>query len=524
MSKRKVAYALLAVVAVVLVWLLIKPENKAPTYEPAKVTRGDVYHVVSVTGHVEPVTRINLAFPVGGRVSALPAEEGMEVLEGTVLAVLDGGIQQSALLEAQSRAQREQALLSDLTAPLRDEERAVKTVAVENAQLSLTRAEESARGAIARAFVYADDAVHEEADELFENTQGSSPRFGISFAYGSTNYLLQTDNATEYSINSKRSNIEAILAEMKARTDDSITSTEILLEKTDDDLAYIEDFLTDIAQVINDYTSDSVTNQTVYETFQTSVASARTAINTARSEISVAFTAYTTAFSTLTSAESNLTLSEAGASNQAIAAQKASVASALAAVGTAAERAQDTVLTAPFDGALSKIEFDIGEIVSPYEPVAELIAEGAYEVEAFIPEADIANLKLGDKAEITFDAYERTDVFTAEVIRIALSETVKDGVPTYKTTLRLTNGHHKDITIRPGMTADVEILTERKEEVLFVPTRSVLSEGDRRYVQIFDGENFKEVDIETGLRGSEGTIEVVNGLEEGDEIVLYVEE
>ena len=107
---------------------------------------------------------------------------------------------------------------------------------------------------------------------------------------------------------------------------------------------------------------------------------------------------------------------------------------------------------------------------------------------------------------------------------MAVSEMYKEGVPTYKTTLRLDTIEREDITLLPGMTADVDIFTDVAENVLYVPVRSVLLDNGRRYVRIFKDGEFIEKDIETGLRGSEGTIEVVTGLVEGEEIVLYVEE
>lgn len=525
MSKRKVAYYFLAIVIIgSLVWIFTKSENGAPTYEPAKVIRGDVLHSVSVTGYLEPVAKINLAFPVGGYISALFVEEGEEVLGGTVVAVLDGGIQQSTLHEAQTRVERERALLRDITAPLRDEERALKNVSVANAQLAVERSRESARTVLARAFVFADDAIHEKADELFENTQSDSPKLGVSFSYGNTKYILQASDDLENQINAERRVVGQVLIDMQARAQNPDSEVEEALLATDNDLKTIESFLTKLALVANKYVFDDSINQVVYESFQTSVTSARTAISTARSEVSTAYTAYTSAVASLVLAESDRNLSEAGVSSDTIAAQKASVATALAAVGTASERAKDTVLTVPFDGVLSRVDFEVGEIVSPYQPVAQLITQGVSEVEVFIPEADIANVKLGDIADVTFDAYGKDILFTAEVIRIAYSETVKEGVPTYKTTLRLSNPEREGVFLRSGMTADVEIYTDVRSNVLFVPTRSVLRSNGRTYVRVFDGEEFQEKDIVTGLRGSEGTIEVVRGLVEGEEVVLYVEE
>jgi len=125
---------------------------------------------------------------------------------------------------------------------------------------------------------------------------------------------------------------------------------------------------------------------------------------------------------------------------------------------------------------------------------------------------------------VTFDAFERTDTFDATVVRIALTETLREGVPTYKTTLLLNDEIPPEYTMRPGMTADADILTDVREDVLFIPTRSVLRDGTRTYVRVVENGSFVERDITVGLRGSEGTTEIIRGLSEGEEVVLFVEE
>ncbi len=150
------------------------------------------------------------------------------------------------------------------------------------------------------------------------------------------------------------------------------------------------------------------------------------------------------------------------------------------------------------------------------------MGDGAFEVQAFIPEVDIARVQLGDKARITFDAFERTSVFIGTVVRIALVETMREGVPTYKTTIVLDEEPHERYVLRPGMTADIDITTDERENVLFVPTRSVIRDGDRTFIRVVEQGELRERDIVTGLRGSAGTIEIREGLTDGEEVVLFV--
>ncbi len=523
MKLRYFYYVLFACIVFATLFLIFSgSKNNTPYFESTKVKRGIVSHIVSVTGHVEPVSRINMSFPISGRLTSKLVEEGTNVLRGEVIAELDGEVLRSAVSESKAKAEMQKAVLDDLTSPLRSEELALKETAVKNAKTSLDRSEESARISIAHAFVYADDAIHEEADELFNNSS-SNPEMGIVFTYGTTNYFIEADSDTKKLLNTQRVEIDNILERMKKNARDYTTPVDELLSSTEKDLQYIEGFLNNLAEVVNSYVPDNSSEQIVYDSFQTTVASARTSINTASTEVSSAYSAYSTANSAYVLAKHDLDLANAGATDEAIKAQKAALAASVASVEAASSKASDAVLRVPFDGIVSKFNYELGEVVGPYAPVAELISKGTFEVEAYIPEVDIAKVKLGDKAKITFDAFSNADVFDAEVVRIALSETLKEGVPAYKTTLRLTGENNKKLVLRPGMTANIDIKTDEKKNVLYVPTRSVLHKNGNAYIKYFNGKDFLEKKVKTGLRSSEGIVEIVSGLNEGEEVVLYID-
>jgi len=524
MKKRWIVYSIgVVVLGGIITYVVSSRGGGAPSYEPATVARGDVTNIVSVTGHIEPVTRVMLSFPVGGQVRSLPVPEGTRVAQGAVVARLDNDASASALAKAQAQSARERAVLRELIAPLRKEERAVKDATVVSRERALARAEDTAWAAVSQAFVYADDAVRENAYELFDDASGSTPSLGITFTYGTTRYMLQADNETKAKLITERQNITDILTSMKARTRDSGLSVDEALAATEHDLVAIQDFLNTLADVVNAYTPANSSEQTVYEAFQTSVSTARTAVNSAWTVINTARSTYDAAGTALASAIRDLDLAEAVPQADAVAAQEAAVLVAERAVDSARAQVSNTILTAPFSGTVTSITPTVGESVSPYEPVVELLTEGAYEIQTYVPEADIARLRLGDQATVTFDAFERTDVFNAEVIRIALSETVREGVPTYKTTLVLKDTPDSSLILRPGMTANVDITTDVRTDVLYVPTRTLTTDAGRTYVKMWNGSTFVEREVTTGLRGSEGTTEITSGLTKGEEIVLFVE-
>lgn len=92
-----------------------------------------------------------------------------------------------------------------------------------------------------------------------------------------------------------------------------------------------------------------------------------------------------------------------------------------------------------------------------------------------------------------------------------------EGVATYKTTFQFTK---EDQRIKSGMTANIDILTDKRENVITIPQRAVVSQNGDKIVKISEGENIKEVKVKTGLRGSDGNIEILEGVGEGDKVVL----
>ena len=120
-------------------------------------------------------------------------------------------------------------------------------------------------------------------------------------------------------------------------------------------------------------------------------------------------------------------------------------------------------------------------------------------------------------ADITLDAYGNTVEFKSSVVSIDPAETIIDGVATYKTIIQFSKD---DKRIKPGMTANIDIETDKKESATYVPARAVFTKNGKRYVKILLGEDVKEIEVRAGVRGSEANIEIISGVKEGDKIII----
>lgn len=262
--------------------------------------------------------------------------------------------------------------------------------------------------------------------------------------------------------------------------------------------------------------------------------------------ITTAENAVNTAENNLDSAADQLRLKEAGYTTQQIQAQEAAVRQAEAYL--ASQRAQvssqyaivqnyqaqmdKTVLYAPISGLVTKMEAKVGEVVFPSSPYSDsrltfvsIISDKNYEIETYVAEVDIAKIDIGDPTKVTLDAYGNEREFEALVTSVDPAETIIEGIPTYKVTLQFTE---ESEDIKSGMTANLDILTDMKEMVITVPQRAVSTKDDKKYVKILKGEEMgqpiiEEVEVVTGVRGSNGTIEIIEGVNEGDEVVISTE-
>ncbi|HYM61856.1 MAG TPA: efflux RND transporter periplasmic adaptor subunit [Thermoanaerobaculia bacterium] len=184
-----------------------------------------------------------------------------------------------------------------------------------------------------------------------------------------------------------------------------------------------------------------------------------------------------------------------------------------------------TVLRAPFDGVIAKLNGEQGEFTMPSPPgiptppVIDLIDDSCLYVTAPIDEVDVAQVRAGQSATITVEALPGRR-FPGRVRRIApYVLDVEKQARTVDVEVDLTNP--ADATaLLAGFSADVEIVTGTRENVVRVPTQA-LREGNRALVVNADGV-LEERRIESGMANFAFT-EVVSGLAQGERIALSVE-
>ena len=238
------------------------------------------------------------------------------------------------------------------------------------------------------------------------------------------------------------------------------------------------------------------------------------------------------------------------------------VQSASATVTEAKDNLGRTTIYAPADGTISKLDVELGERVLGTQQMAgtELLRVANLnnmEVEVDVNENDIVKISIGDEANIEVDAYLKKE-FKGVVTSISNSSTATtsaDQVTNFKVKVRILKESYEDLMegkpanfspFRPGMTATVDIITTRKENVLAVPISAVAMKSDTASVKkdiveelekqqeekikgstdkkfecvfVKEGDKAKIRVIKTGIQ-DDTNIEVVSGLKKGDVIII----
>ncbi len=156
-----------------------------------------------------------------------------------------------------------------------------------------------------------------------------------------------------------------------------------------------------------------------------------------------------------------------------VAASEAQVAQARAAVGVARVDLERTTIRAPISGTVLQRAVDVGQTVaaSLQAPTLFTIAQdlSQMEVRAAVDEADVGKLKEGQEARFAVDAYPGQE-FQATIFQIRSQPNIQQNVVTYDAILRVANPDGK---LRPGMTATVRVVSQRREGVLRVPNAAL---------------------------------------------------
>lgn len=465
--------------------------NDAGTTLTVRAT--DFHKQVSVSGTVVAAQDAELGFAASGRISSVYAQVGDRVGAGALIAETENGDLVAVLTQKQAALKKAEADLSTLRAGTRPEELAVSETVVANAETSLV-------SAVKNAYTVIDDAVHNKADTLFTNPR-TNPYLNFTVSNASLKGIVEAD----------REAVEDVLTSWKSVIANiSVASVADAAATSQAYIAQVTTLLADANAALNQGVPDQDVSAATLATYATTLA-------TARSNVSTVSSTLTTDQNTLLKARRNLELAQAGTRPETVVAQEAAVASAAAEVKNASAALTKTRVVAPFNGTVTRMDAKVGEVVSPSDKYIAIQSSGAFQIETFVSEVSISGVSVGNPATTTLDAYGSSVTFPARVIAVDPSETEKDGVPTYKTTLEFLT---RDPRVRSGMTANVLIGTGILHDAIVIPTGAIALNAGDPFVSVVVGKNIERRSVTLGESPSLGFTHVLSGLVDGDIILL----
>jgi HlyD family secretion protein len=462
-------------------------------FPSAVARRGTVRTEVSANGRVEPEARQELSFEMPGRVVRVLVEAGDTVLAGDPLARLDDEQLMIQVRQAEAALQSTETSLAEVVARARPEEQAAAEAnlraaqaQVEAATANLNQLEDGAtyaQIAAAEAALTSAMADQKAAKDMHDLTMTCFTYYGQEYCPA----LGPFEEQARYSLAAA----DAAVTAAQARLYD-------LWSGADDAQIHAAEANIAAAAAMQD-AAEAQRDLLLADTPEAQVASATSFIHQARVALELA--------------------------------------------KLALERA---TLVAPIDGVVAAVDITEGQFVGNGVTVITLIDTSRFHVTVEVDEADIADVSRGMTAEIHVDALPDL-ALNGRVERIAPSAGWSQlgalmplgtgttgagaaslgaglsapGAVTYEMTILL---DETDEALRTGMTASAVIQVGEVADVLLIPTWLVRTDWDtgQAYVMQPRGDEYARVDLQLGVRGN-GVVQVLDGLEEGDVVVLIQE-
>jgi len=568
--KRKWIYVVAILLLIVggSVYAKVKKASAGPQYETSKVLRGNVTQTVDATGNVESAGELDLRFENAGRIGKVYKRVNDTVVAGDIIVELD--LKQLNAQVAQAKASLDKILAGNTPDYIANYE-----ARLSQAQSNLAQVRATSESAINTAQAAADTAQNNlqlasggQNSKIVQNSYddmvtvlGSTQNVLVDGLNQADNILGIDNTLANDSFegvlssldNSKLNSAKNLYSEAKSKLNDfsRVSSLNTLSPHSDIDaaaqlaetaLVKMRDLLSAVSDVLDATLPVGSLTQTSLSTMRSTVITARgsvtakyaTLVNT-RHAIVTAGNSYATyqiaydkavndletarkkADADIASYQALVDQAQASLNDVKNPARREDVASAQASLASAVAMRDKSRIVAPVSGTIVKINDKIGEFVSSQDNMVKLVSPH-FEVKIDIPETDIVKISLGNIADIKLDAFGDDIHFKGVVTQIEKGETVIQDVVYYTVTVSMENDAQH--TILNGMTANVVFATQEKQDVLYIPQRAVLTNDQGKYTRVLENKKIKEVLVKTGLRGDGGFVEITDGLQEGQEIVL----
>jgi multidrug efflux pump subunit AcrA (membrane-fusion protein) len=497
--KKKSLFALVIIIVIVII-ILSKSQKDNTQYIAQKVRHQDIQISVTGSGQITASNQMDISSLVSGNVSTINVHVGDIVKKGQMIATIDSVDAYRSLLSARLAYEK-------LTKPAKDRDvlEAKNKVEKDYKDISGSLSEMYSgivivMNGLKSQFTDTNTYLSQNLSSSMSNT-GADLRLSAHIAYDQARVSYEK-SYSEYkqTNNTDYKGLEKILS----NSQDFLTKTLSALRKANDAITFLHN------------------SQTDYNTQNYS--SAYTNINTWTSTVTQYISNISTLTNSLTTDTNNLTTLTEGA-------DPIDVKNSLLSVQEQERNYSNYFIRAPFDGIVARIPVNVYDRASSGTVIATIIGENKIS-NISLNEVDAQKVKAGQNVNITFDAIENF-VATGTVQVVDLVGTVTQGVVSYNVRVSIDT---RDDRIKPGMSINVEIITDKRNGVLAVPNSAIKTQGKIKYVEIEDSPQNTNATttklgiittsvlptrqtVETGISNDQFT-EIINGLSGNEYVVI----
>ncbi len=480
-AKKKRTWALL-ILGIIILFFMFKPSAPDVNVITDTARYMDLKHTVLATGQVTSSTDLDLSFNSSGIVKSLRVKVGDVVKKGDILATLDQGSVLASLTQARGALGAAQARLKRT---LENEE--VALAEVNYNQTKITQ-ETLVKNAYSKLLNSTPEAVPAQGENDY-----SAPTISGTYNGQKEGSIFIKTYLSEGGSSFTLSGLAAGSGNVTANSAQPLGASGLYIKFPTTSGASGREW---VVQIPNKKAPDYLSNYNAYQS----------ALNESQSE--------------LDKRKTELELKKAKSQGSDIDLAQADIVSAEGQMQAAQSKYEDTIIRAPEDGTITNIDLKLGELSEAQKPLITLQDVSNLYVEAKINESNIANVIIGQKVSMTFDAFGTSRVFDGTVVHVDPSATTTDGIVNYKIKASIIS---PDPAIRSGMNADINILTAEKPHIIVIPKAAIVSHDGKTYVNVITDlkhKKYKEKEVKTGITGDGNLIEISSGLADAEVIAI----
>lgn len=438
---------------------------------------GSITNTVTYTGEIKAASEVAVSPKVSGKVVSVYVEEGQYVNAGDVLFKIDDTDLKLSAEQAQAAYNSAKVAYDNTKNSTTKQSTMQAKQAYENAKDNYERQqqlyENNSNVKVAKTAVETASQAYETAKQNYENSLVAA-RNSLSTAqtnYENTAKLLEAGGATQIEFDNAKRNYENALASLETLEKNqnlSLENSKAALQQAEENL------------------------KTVEITASASLDSAKLAYENAKE-------AY------------ELTVNVTNGAS--IKSAQAGVETASASLKLAQNNLKEAQVKAPISGYVSSKNINVGQMASAGMTAVTIHNTNSVDGEINVTESVISSLRLGTPASISVKSAGIENMAGT----VSVLNQVKDAASgMYKVQVNIPN---PDNQLKTGMFADITLQTAAVDDVICIPSESILQSDTERFVYIAKGENAEKRVITEGTSNGEFT-EITNGVEEGDQVII----